>query len=79
MIEVIVANHGSAHKSLINISLIFEPLDANGTVLKDKTISLASSEVPAMRAHLLAGSKRRLLIPRPAGLPLGKFNLLLSE
>ena len=79
MIEVIVANHGSAHKSLINISLIFEPLDANGTVLKDKTISLASSEVPAMRAHLLAGSKRRLLIPRPAGLPLGKVNLLLSE
>lgn len=78
MLEVILANQGSAHQSLVNMSLLFVPLDPAGVALRQQAVRVAAGDVPAMRPHLLAGDRRRLLVPRPAGLPAGPFQVLLS-
>ncbi len=61
------------------MSLVFVPLDPAGTPLKQPAVTLAATQVPGMRPHLLAGDRRRLLIPRPAGLPAGPVRVTLSE
>ena len=79
LIEVILANQGTTHQSMSKMSLAFVPLNSAGIQLKQQAITLDTEKIPAMRGHLLAGGQRRLLIPRPAELPLGKFDVILSE
>jgi len=79
MIEIIFENQGTAHASTSNMSLVFIPLDSAGAQLKQQAITLDTGKIPAMRSHLLAGGKRRLVIPRPAGLKAGQFDVILSQ
>ena len=62
-----------------NMSLVFVPLDSAGVQLKEQSIAIDVAKIPAMRSHLLAGGKRRLLIPRPEGLQTGQFDVILSQ
>lgn len=79
LLEVILANQGTARQSMAKMSLVFVPLDPAGAPLKQHAVTLAAREVPGMRPPLLAGDRRRLLIPRPAGLPAGPVRVTLSE
>lgn len=79
LFEVIIVNQGTAHQSMANMSLVFVPLDAIGTPLKEHAVTLFATQVPGMRPHLLAGDRRRLLIPRPAALPAGPVRVIVSE
>jgi P pilus assembly chaperone PapD len=78
-LEVTLANHGTAHHSLRELSLVLMPLDANGVPLRQPPVTLAARDVPGMSAALLAGGRRRLLIPWPAELPAGPVRAVLSE
>ena len=79
IIEIIFENQGTAHISMSNMSLVFVPLDSAGVQLKEQSIAIDVAKIPAMRSHLLAGGKRRLLIPRPEGLQTGQFDVILSQ
>jgi fimbrial chaperone protein len=78
-LEIILANQGTAHRSLLNMALVLVPLDPTGAPLTGRAVTLAARDVPAMKPHLLAGERRRLLIPRPAGLSPGPVRVTLSE
>jgi len=78
-LEVVLVNQGTAHQSLRNHSLSFVPLDPAGVPLKEPTVTVAARDLPGLTPHLLAGDRRRLLIPRPAGLPAGPVRVILSE
>ncbi|MFC5499010.1 fimbria/pilus periplasmic chaperone [Caenimonas terrae] len=77
-LEIILANEGTAHQALTDLTLRVVPLDPAGVPLRQQAVSIPAREVPAMRPHLLAGQRRRLLVPRPAGLPAGPVQVLLS-
>ncbi len=79
LLEVILANRGTARQVMEKMSLVFVPLDAAGKPLKQPAVTLAATKVPGMSSPLLAGDRRRLLIPRPAGLPAGPVRVTLSE
>ncbi len=79
LLEVILANQGTARQVMTNMSLVFMPLDPAGKPLKQHAVTLAATKVPGMSSPLLAGDRRRLLIPRPAGLPAGPVRVTLSE
>jgi fimbrial chaperone protein len=79
MLEIILVNQGTAHLSMRNMSLVFVPLDPTGAPLTQFSVTLAAIQIPAMRPHLLAGDRRRLLIQRPDGLPPGPVGVSLSE
>lgn len=79
MVEVTLVNQGTAHQSFRGMSLVFAPLDSSGNTLGEQAVAIASSNIPAMRPHLLAGTKRRLLVPRPEGLPPGPVSVQLSQ
>lgn len=78
-LEVILANQGTAHASLRAGSLLLVPLGPGGVLLKAQAVTVPAGEIPALTPHLLAGERRRLLIPRPAGLPAGPIRVVLSE
>lgn len=78
-LEVTLANRGTAHGSLRDLSLILMPLEPGGTSLRQSAVTLAASDVPGMSAALLAGGRRRLLIPWPAGLPPGSVRAIVSQ
>jgi P pilus assembly chaperone PapD len=78
-LEIILANQGTAHQSLLNMTLVLVPLDSAGAPLSHRAVTVAAREVPAMKPHLLAGERRRLLILRPAGLPPGPVRVTVSE
>ena len=78
-LEIILANQGTAHQAMANMALILVPLDPTGAPLTQRAVTLAARDFPAMKPHLLAGDRRRLLIPRPAGLPAGPVRVILSE
>lgn len=79
MVEVMLSNQGTAHRSLANTSLVFTPISASGVKLKQQNIYIKASDVPAMKPHLLAGTQRRLLLTRPDHLPIGAFEVILSD
>jgi fimbrial chaperone protein len=78
-LEVTLANQGTAHHSLRELSLLLMPLDSNGVPLRQPPVTLAARDVPGMSAALLAGGHRRLVIPWPADLPAGPVRAVLSE
>lgn len=79
MLEVTLANRGTAHHSLRDLSLLLMPVEPDSTSLRQPAMTLAARDVPGMSAALLAGARRRLLIPWPAGLPVGSVRALVSE
>lgn len=78
-LEVILANRGTAHQVLSNMTLVLTPLGPAGTPLASNTVTLTAKDIPAMNKHLLVGDRRRLVFPRPAGLPAGPIRAALSE
>jgi fimbrial chaperone protein len=79
MLEVTLANRGTAHHSLRDLSLLLMPVEPDSTSRRSSPMTLAARDVPGMSAALLAGARRRLLIPWPAGLPVGSVRALVSE
>jgi fimbrial chaperone protein len=78
-LELVLANQGTAHQVLSDISFTFVPLDAQGTALRQQAVTVAGRDLPGTRPHLLAGERRRLSFPRPAGLPAGGLHVTLSQ
>ena len=78
-LEIMLANQGTAHELLSDMSLSLQPVDPAGVPLKQRAITVSAKDLPAMNKHLLAGERRRLLIPRPAGLPAGPVRVVLSD
>lgn len=78
-LEVLLGNHGTAHQSLRELSLVLVPLAPDGTARHQAAVTLTSREVPGMSAALLSGGQRRLQIPWPANLPAGPVRVLLTE
>lgn len=79
IIEVILSNQGTAHQDLSQLSFVVVPVDAAGTLLRQRAVMIAARQVPGTRPHLLAGDRRRLRIARPQGLPAGPVHVLLSQ
>ena len=79
MIEIIFENQGTGHISVSDKSLVFVPLDSAGAQIEQQAITLDTGKIPAMRPHILAGGKRRLLIPRPESLKARQFDVILSQ
>lgn len=78
-LEVTLANLGTAHHPLRDLSLVLMPLEPGGGSLRQSPVTLAARDVSGMSAALLAGSRRRLLIPWPASLPAGPVRVVLSS
>jgi len=78
-LEIIFANQGTAHEAMSNMALVLTPLAPTGDPLNSPTVTLPARDIPALTRHLLAGERRRILIPRPAGLPTGPVRVTLSE
>ncbi len=78
-LEVTLANRGTAHQSLKDLSLVLTALDANGNPLRRPAVTLPAQDIPGMSAALLANSQRRLLIPWPDALPAGRVGIRLSR
>jgi fimbrial chaperone protein len=79
LLEVTLANLGTAHHPLRDLSLVLIPIDPAGASLRQSPVTLAARDVPGMSAALLAGGRRRLLIPWPADLPAGPLRVVVSE
>jgi len=78
-LEIILANQGTAHASMRDMTLVLLPVDPTGAPLKQRAVTLSARDIPTMNKHLLAGEQRRLLIPRPPGLPVGPVRVVLSD
>jgi fimbrial chaperone protein len=78
LLEITLANLGTAHQSLREWSLLLTALDAAGTPLRLPPVKLPAQEVPGMSTALPANGRRRLLIPWPATLPVGRVRVALS-
>ena len=79
LLELTLANQGNAHHPLRDLSLILMPLESGGAALRKSPVTLAARDVPGMNAALLAGGRRHLLIPWPAGLPDGPVRAVVSS
>jgi fimbrial chaperone protein len=79
LLEVVLANKGTAHLSMAGMHLVLVPLGPAGAPLTQQAVTLGAKDVPGMSLHLLAGDRRRFLIPRPAALPAGPVRAMLTE
>lgn len=78
LLEVTLANHGTAHQSLKEMSLVLTALDPDGKPLRP-AVTMPAQDVPGMNTALLANGQRRLRIPWPAALPVGPVRVALSQ
>ena len=68
LIELIFRNRGNAHSLLSDLQLKVEA--------GDKTVELGSEALPNIAGqNILAGQKRRFMLPWPEGLPDGPFRV----
>jgi fimbrial chaperone protein len=79
LLEVTLANRGTAHHSLRELSLVLTALDGNGNPLPQPPLMLPAESIPGMSAALLANSQRRLVIPWPRLLPVGPVRAALAK
>jgi fimbrial chaperone protein len=79
MLEVILANEGTAHRDLAGLALQIAPVDAAGAPLPRQAVTVPVRDLPGARPHLLAGEQRRLRIPRPSVLPAGRLDVQLAR
>jgi fimbrial chaperone protein len=79
LLEVILVNRGAAHRAMTDATLVLAPVDARGAPLTEHAITLPATGIPALKPHILAGDRRRILIPRPPGLPPGPVSVTLTE
>ncbi len=78
-LEVILANQGTAREELARMVLVLVPPGSTDAPAKPRAVTLPAKDFPALRPHLLAGDRRRVLIPRPAAFPAGPVRIILSE
>lgn len=78
-LEIILVNQGTARRSLADTPLVLLPLGPTGAPLSQKAVTLPAGSIPMLKSPVLAGERRRLLIPRPAGLPVGPVRVVLPE
>ena len=78
-LEVVLANEGTAHQVLVDEYLLLAPSAPDGSPLRQQAVRVALRDLTGTRAHLLAGERRRLRIPRPASLPVGRVHVLLAQ
>jgi len=78
-LEIVLMNQGTARRSLADMTLVLTPLGPTGAPLPQHAVTLPAGTIPALHAPVLAGARRRLLIPRPAGLPAGPVRVTLAE
>jgi fimbrial chaperone protein len=78
-LEVILANEGNAHVALSARALVLTPAVSGAGAHAEPSIQLPTREIPALKPHLLAGDRRRVIIPRPPGLPPGPVHVSLPE
>jgi fimbrial chaperone protein len=78
-LEVVFWNQGTAHQALFGATLALTPLDPAGAPLPQRTVLLPAKDIPALKPHLLAGDRRRILIPRPSALPAGQIRVTVAE
>ena len=43
------------------------------------SVTVWAKDLPALKPHLLAGDRRRVVVPRPAGLPPGPVRVTVSD
>jgi fimbrial chaperone protein len=79
LLEVTLANRGTAHRSLRELALVLTALDVNGNPLPQPPLTLPAQSIPGMSAALLPNSQRRLVIPWPPLLPIGPVRAVLSQ
>lgn len=75
-LEIILANLGQARAVLADTSLV---LSADPPGAASRSFVVPGSAVPALKAPILAGERRRLCVPRPAGLPPGPVRVSWTE
>lgn len=78
-LEVVLANKGTARQTLADTPLVLLPLGPTGAPLREQAVTLPAGSIPTLKSPILAGERRRLLIPRPASLPAGPIRVILSE
>lgn len=78
-IDVIFLNRGNAHQSMKTKSLVLIPFDEDGTALNKNAVTLNANDIPNLRAHILAGERRMITIPRPSTIPRGPLEIILSD
>lgn len=78
-LEVILANQGSAHQDLSELSFILTPVDASDRPLSQNALRVPALGLSGTGPHLLAGDRRRVKIPRPSTFPAGRVHVQISR
>ena len=78
-LEVILANQGTAHQDLSELSFVLTPMDASDRPLSRSALRVPALGLPGAGPHLLAGDRRRVRIPRPGSFPAGRVHVQVSR
>lgn len=79
MLELVLANEGTAQQALGGLKLTLRPADPQGAPVAGPSVTLPVSGLAGARSPLLAGERRRLLLPRPEGFPAGRVHVQFAQ
>jgi P pilus assembly chaperone PapD len=74
----ILNNKGTGMQSLKNMDFTVSPLDKNGKIRFNEKILVKGKPQDATSQSLIAGFRRKVDVPWPAGFPVGPFNAIVS-